>query len=236
MQVITPKALRQPLRENLTLMGEIAGRSTEQIASQDDAQRRMLLVELDSTTMRATDSPSRANPGFAAYVVDRVLPILRKHFGRGLSRKVMLVVPYAKQKELYLRHFFALRSRGWSRDELPVLHTIGTSRGHEADFVIFDVVNDTREGFLSDSRRICVATSRATKQMLWISGSLAKVKSDEETRCYRDITSGSAIRRSTIDRPLLHWKKYFVDKKCFHQTAPPEFEVPVDLALEDDKF
>lgn len=236
MQVITIPARRKNLTENLTLIGEIVGRDADEIAAQTDAQRRMLLVEVGSPTMRAVDSPSRANPGFAAYVVDVVLPILRRHFQRQLNKKVMLVVPYAKQKELYLRLFFKLRNQGWIRDELPALHTIGASRGQEADFVIFDVVNDTREGFLSDSRRMCVAASRATKQMLWISGSLAKVKSDEQTRCYRDVTAGGATRRLTIDRPLLHWKKYFVDKKCFHQTAPPEFEVPVDLTVEDDKF
>ncbi|KAI4750443.1 hypothetical protein E4T52_17353 [Aureobasidium sp. EXF-3400] len=236
MQVTTSTALDRDLTENRTLMGEIAGRSTKEIANQNDAQKRMLLVEVNSPTMRARDSPSRANPGFAAYVVEVVLPILRKHFGRRLKKKVMLVVPYAKQKELYLRHFFKLRSNGWAQNELPALYTINAAHGHEADFVIFDIVNDTREGFLSDPQRMCVAASRAKKQMLWITGDLSEVKTDKTIKYYRDINAGDTIKEVAIYRPLLHWKKYFESKKCTHQATPPDFEVPGDLAFYGDDF
>jgi hypothetical protein len=62
MQITTAAHLEKALTENLTRMGEIAGRSSKEIVSQTDAQRRMLLVEVDSPTMKAKDSPSRAKP------------------------------------------------------------------------------------------------------------------------------------------------------------------------------
>jgi hypothetical protein len=52
--------------------------------------------------MRAKDF-SRANTGFAAYVVEVVLPVLRESFRQKRNKKAMLVVSHAKQKELYLR-------------------------------------------------------------------------------------------------------------------------------------
>ncbi|CAD0098397.1 unnamed protein product [Aureobasidium mustum] len=213
MQITTSSSLKRPLRENTTLLGEIAGRSQKEIALQTDAQRRMLLVQVDSPTMKARDSPSRANPGFAAYVVDVVLPALQG---------------------VVWRLFYKLRRDGWSRLELPKLYTIDTAHGREADFVIFDVVNDTREGFLSDKTRMCLAASRAKQQMLWVTGDCSEIPTDTKTKYYRDSSDGDKIKQVTVSRPLLHWKKYFEDKKCTHQTAPPAFEVPTDLAYFGD--
>lgn len=47
----------------------------------------------------------RSIPGFAAYVVDIVLPKVRQEFGTSTRDNVLLITPYAKQKGLYRRHF-----------------------------------------------------------------------------------------------------------------------------------
>jgi hypothetical protein len=83
---------------------------------------------------------------------------------------------------------------------------------------------------------MCVAASRAKKQMLWITGNLSEVKTDETIRYYRDSDAGDTIKEVAIYRPLLHWKKYFESKKCTHQATPPESEVPGDLAFDGDDF
>jgi hypothetical protein len=70
--------------------------------------RDLLLVEVDGPTMKVKDSPSRVNPGFAACVVEVVLPVLRESFGLKRNKKTMLVIPCTKQKELYL--FLSLSS------------------------------------------------------------------------------------------------------------------------------
>jgi hypothetical protein len=167
MQITTAAHLEKSLTENLTVMGEIAGRGSKEIASQTNAQRRM--VEGNSPTMKAKDSPSRASPSFAAYVVEVALPVLRTSSGLNLDKKVMLVVFCAIQKELYLRLFSKLRSNGWSQNELPALCTIDSPHGHEADLVASGI-NNAREGFLSKPQRMCVTAGRAKQQMLWIIG------------------------------------------------------------------
>jgi hypothetical protein len=57
MQITTAAHPEKSLTENLTVMGEIAGRSSKEIVSQTDVQRRMLLVEMDSPTMKAKRPP-----------------------------------------------------------------------------------------------------------------------------------------------------------------------------------
>ena len=229
MRIRTSHSMKGDLYEHTTLMGRIANIPDNDIAAQSDYQKRLLHVVVDSPTMRAKDSTSRANPGFAAYVVDIVLPKVRKDFGDATRQNVMLIVPYAKQKELYRRLFTKLRRQGWTTAQLPQLSTIGSAHGHEAHLVIFDVVNDDYEGFLQDKKRCCVAFSRAKEQMIVISGTMTKIPTDTTTRVVRDATNGDSLKTITLKRPLLHWASWFVEIDCRHSAISPPFEIPPDL-------
>jgi hypothetical protein len=232
MSIRTKNSMKGNLQEHTTLMARITGLSDDsEIAAQTDYQKRLLHVVVDSPTMKAKDSKSRANPGFAAYVVDIVLPKIREDFGKTTYKNVMLIVPYAKQKELYRRLFAKLRGQGWTDAELPQLSTIDVAHGHEADLVIFDVVNDDYEGFLQDKKRCCVAFGRAKQQMIVISGALEEVDERTTTQIVRDATDGDKIKPITLKRPLLHWASWFVTVSCTHKTSPPAFIVPADLSF-----
>jgi len=223
------------LQEHTTLMGRIVGSPYSKIAAQSDHQKRILHVVVNSPTMKAKDTKSRANPGFAAYVVDIVLPKVRGDFGTSTHENVILIVPYAKQKELYRRHFVKLRSQGWTDAELPQLCTVDASHGYEAHLVVFDIVNDDYEGFLQDKKRCCVAFSRAKEQMIVISGALARVDQITKTRVVRDATNQSKMKTITLQCPLLHWTNWFASMDCRHTTAPPKFEIPTDLCFYDEE-
>ncbi|THW83990.1 hypothetical protein D6D18_07949 [Aureobasidium pullulans] len=230
LNISTVQEMNRDLDEHTRLMGKITGQSDSKIDKQSDYQKRLLHIVLDSPTMKAKDSPSRANPGFAAYVVGVIFPKVREEFGITTSENVMLVVPYAKHKELYQRHYAQLRAEGWTDAELPALTTIEVAHGHEANLVIFDAVNDNREGFLQDAERCCVAFSRAKQQMIFVSGRLLHVKSDI-TKTVVVRTTDGRLARTDVYRPLLHWAKYCVDHSCQWHESPPAFKVPSDLAF-----
>jgi hypothetical protein len=231
MSVRTRDDMKGDLQEHTKLMGRIVNPPETDIDAQTDYQKRLLQVVVHSPTMKARDSNSRANPGFAAYVVDVVLPEIRDEFGTTTRANVMLVVAYAKQKDLYHRHFAKLRAQGWADTEMPELFTVDASLGYDAHLAILDIVNDDWEGFLRDKSRCCVAFSRAKQQMIFISGRLAEVRVDDTRQVVRDATDDGKIKTIHLKRPLLHWASYFVTKKCQWDFAPPEFEIPADLAF-----
>jgi hypothetical protein len=231
MSIRTVGSLKEPLKSHTQLMGKIANRPDSEIEKQTEYQKRMLYVNVDSPTMKSKDSPSRANPGYAAYVVNTLFPILREEFGKTLRSKVKLIVPYAKQKELYFRWFFELQKAGWSTEELPEISTIAVAHGDETHLVILDLVNDEYEGFMKDESRCCVAFSRAREQMIVIGGKMSETNTRGEPKMFRDATDGNKHKIITIKRPLLHWKVYFENNLCTHETRPPKFVIPDDLAF-----
>lgn len=230
--VRTRDDMKGELQEHTRLLGSIMNLPADRITAQTDHQKRMLQVVVrDSPPMKAKDSKSRANPGFAAYVVDVVLPKVRQEFGTSTRDNVLLITPYAKQKELYHRHFVNLRSQGWTDAELPRLSTVDSSHGLEAHLAILDIVNDEREGFMQDKERCCLAFGRAKEQMIVISGTLARVRHDTTTQVVKDVTDGDKVKTVTLSRPLLHWAKWFVTIDCQFSCVPPEFDIPADLAF-----
>jgi hypothetical protein len=132
--------------------------------------RDLLLVEVDGPTMKVKDSPSRVNPGFAACVVEVVLPVLRESFGLKRNKKAMLVIPCTKQKELYLFLSLKLRGDGWSSEELSALFTIGIPH-----VVISDIFIDTTEELLS-TLDICASPPAALGSRCPVSLDFSHVK------------------------------------------------------------
>jgi hypothetical protein len=230
-RIRTKGSMKGDLQGHTTLMGRIVNLPYSKIATQSDCQKRLLHVIVDSPTMEAKDTNSRANPGFAAYVTGIVLPKVRADFGNTTHENVMLIVPYAKQKELYRRLFAKMRTQGWTDADLPQLFTVDVAHGQEAHLVILDIVNDDYEGFLQDKKRCCVAFGRAKEQMIVISGALAQVEQNTTTQVVRDVTDGDKVKNITLKRPLVHWAGWFVTIKCTHEATPPAFNIPTDLAF-----
>ncbi|KAI5202072.1 hypothetical protein E4T39_04879 [Aureobasidium subglaciale] len=229
MSIRTVGAMKNALNKYTDLMGRIAGRSQDEIDQQSEAQKRMLCVELDSICMRAKDSRSRANPGNAAYVIRVVFPQLRIAFGKNMRKMVILLTPYAKQKELYGRWYWQLRKEGWIDVELPEIMTVDVSHGHEAHMTIVDVVNDNYEGFLKDPSRMLVMMSRARHQLLMVCGEMANVDVEVKKKLYTDVTNGNKVKQLDVQRPILHWKNYMNNNKCTHETKAPDHDIPSDL-------
>lgn len=234
MRIRTKGSMKGNLQGHTTLMGRIVNLPYSKITTQSDYQKRLLHVIVDSPTMEAKDTNSRANPGFAAYVTDIVLPKVRADFDKTTHKNVILIVPYAKQKELYRRLFPKMRTQGWTDAELPQLFTVDAAHGQEAHLVIFDVVNDDYEGFLQDKKRCCVAFGRAKEQTIAISGALAQVDQSTTKQLVRDATDSDKVKEIILKRPLVHWATYFATKKCTHEAAPLHFEIPADLAFYDE--
>ncbi|KAI5269518.1 hypothetical protein E4T47_06991 [Aureobasidium subglaciale] len=212
-------------------MGKVLGLTDAEIAKQTEKQRRMLYVNVATPTMKSRDSHSRANPGNAAWVILVLFPILREEFGEKMHEDLMLLVPYAKQKELYLRWYFELRKQGWTDKQLPRISTIDVSHGDESKFVIFDLVNDEYEGFLQDPARTCVAWGRAKDGMFVIGGNMSHVDGDFKIKKFRDATDGDKLKDFALYRPILHWKRFYEGNRCTYDTVPPDFVVPTDLAF-----
>ncbi|KAI5201536.1 hypothetical protein AUEXF2481DRAFT_92785 [Aureobasidium subglaciale EXF-2481] len=234
MSIITTGNMKKPMSEHTTLMGKVLGLTDAEIAKQTEKQKRMLYVNVATPTMKSRDSHSRANPGYAAWVILVLFPLLLAEFGEKLQEDVMLIVPYAKQKELYLRWYFELRKQGWTDKQLPRISTIDVSHGDESKFVILDLVNDEYEGFLQDPARTCVAWGRAKDGMFTIGGNMSQVDDSHKVKKFRDATDGDKLKDFVLYRPIRHWKRYYEDNLCAFKTAPPEFVVPDDLAFYDE--
>ena len=205
-QIKTATSKRGELKEHRTLMGEIAGSDESKIEKMTDEQRRMLYVQVNQApTMKCTTSKSRANPGYVAYMTQKVLPVIRKHFGKQTSQKTLLLVPYARQHEMYRQIEFELLKNGWNRSELPRLTTIDSARGRQAKLVILDLTNDNYEGFMNNLKRCCVAWSRAEEQMIVIGGAMDNVNHDDKEKVIKDATDSNKWKTIKYRVPLAHW-------------------------------
>jgi len=87
----------------------------------------------------------------------------------------MLIVTYKGAYDLYVAHLSSLRRcEKYDKQYMPILKTVDSSMGSEADHVIFDTSLDNADnlgqlGFLRDDERVHVAASRA-KEVCWIVG------------------------------------------------------------------
>lgn len=90
--------------------------------------------------------------------------------GNTQAKDIAIITPYSKQVQLIRNSL----SSGWNKiphSELITVGTVDSFQGQETDIVIFSAVrsNDLNElGFLRDSRRLCVAITRARKGLILI--------------------------------------------------------------------
>ena len=110
----------------------------------------------------------RSNPREAQMVVDIVSRLIR--FGDVQESKIAVISPYAKQVQL-IRSELLLSSRKMLRSDNIRVGTVDSFQGQETDIVIFSAVrsNEMNElGFLRDSRRLCVALTRARRGLILV--------------------------------------------------------------------
>ena len=127
----------------------------------------------------ATSTHSLSNP----HNVNCTLTLLAHLFDYGLAPKdVMIVVPYAAQKQLYITALKEFAKWAANQAERPALReasktmanikvqvvTIDSVQGTESSWVIFDTVVTDRPGFLTEKARPAVACSRAQDALIVI--------------------------------------------------------------------
>jgi regulator of nonsense transcripts 1 len=90
--------------------------------------------------------------------------------GNTQAKDIAIITPYSKQVQIIRNSL----SSGWNKiphSELITVGTVDSFQGQETDIVIFSAVrsNGLNElGFLRDSRRLCVAITRARKGLILI--------------------------------------------------------------------
>ena len=127
--------------------------------------------------VRSEEGGSVSNLDEAAFVLDRAVEWLTKHPGISLG----IVAPYAAQVET-LREGWSerLRAQPALREGAVTIHTVDGFQGQERDAMLVSLTrsNDKGEvGFLSESRRIHVAQTRA-KMACMLVGDSATLSSD----------------------------------------------------------
>ncbi|KAK4895776.1 hypothetical protein LTR27_006258 [Elasticomyces elasticus] len=160
------------------------------MSSPDGLGRRSRWFEIagDNVQMSGVAGPgglySSGNWQHYLFVLQRLLPALRKLYGKEVFWKVTLVVPYERQRRLYKDEFDRLMKQGVEQCELPDVWTVTAADHHETismtDVVILDLVKSRgghQLGFLKDDDRAAAMFTRARKASLIISGDL---RNDDE--------------------------------------------------------
>ena len=127
--------------------------------------------------VRSQEGGSVSNPDEASFVLDRAAEWLNLHPGMSLG----IVAPYAAQVET-LREGWSERVRAQQglRQAAVTIHTVDGFQGQERDAMLVSLTrsNDKGEvGFLSESRRIHVAQTRA-KMACMLVGDSATLSTD----------------------------------------------------------
>ncbi|KAL1624975.1 hypothetical protein SLS54_003701 [Diplodia seriata] len=179
-----PPQLANCLQEISGLEGEVP----------QDVLRLLYFDVKDSTLRKSSNSSSRANLEHVEFVMT-IVRKLQDTLGESTKERVMIQTPYRRQASVYRDYLIDAyrkeRSAGEGVDQnlLPVVKTVDSAQGSEADIVILDLVNINADkpsdiGHMSDENRACVALTRA-KEVLWIvggsfRGDLADVRFDPE--------------------------------------------------------
>ena len=112
-------------------------------------------------------STSLQNPAEAACVT-RVVCQLRSSYGLGADlRDVMIITPYAAQRDLLQRHLVNCFG-DVPRERLPTVSTIDGCQGAEREHVVLSLVRTNRQkvnSFATCPKHLCVALTRAKETM-----------------------------------------------------------------------
>ena len=235
--ILTPDERKMPLEpKHRNLIPSIRGPNNND-TELTEAQARLLYVDIpQSRMMRSRSSGSKANPGFATFVVQNVMPALRQRFGEQTRAKCAIITPYRRQLELYNSLTYGLRQQGWKVPEMPQVWTIDSFQGRESDLVIIDLVNNHTEGFLRDIRRACVAFTRAKEMQIIIGGAFKGANAPANpVKVVRDVSQNNKIREIQLHAPLVYLRKYCIDNLCWEEIrAPKVFDMPTDLYVPTD--
>lgn len=154
----------------LVAHAHVAQHRLEDLGAQPDPLRDGPFIFIDTAgkgweELRLGDDPSTSNPAQAQRVKDEAIRVA----SRGVAwSEIAIISPYDAQARLLRQLMAPQRAQGLE------IATIDSFQGREKEAVILDLVrcNDRQEiGFLSDTRRMNVALTRAKRQLIVIGDS-----------------------------------------------------------------
>ncbi|KAL0257862.1 hypothetical protein SLS55_007029 [Diplodia seriata] len=182
----TAKTVDHPIDKSLaSTLGQVISLDMKKAIHQRQIMLQYIQVQ-GSKLRRSNRSHSRANLENLEWVMNAISvmqPVLKDE----MRTKVAILTPYKRQRKEYEDRLLKFRkSSGLPATNIPQVATVDSFQGHEADYVLLDLVNVKADkvadiGFLKDDRRINVAITRG-KKMLWViggafTGRLAELKS-----------------------------------------------------------
>lgn len=232
--ILTDRRCNRPLdKKYRTIMSKIRALKSNEKLSEE--QVRMLYIEVpDAPMMKSHSSNSKANPGYVAVIVQRVLPVLCEILGHQVNSECMIITPYRRQLELWLTTFYSLRKSGWLASELPQIYTVDGSQGRERMLTIIDLVNHKTAGFMSDPKRANVSITRAKLMRILVGGSFDAVKPpfEKSVKYVRDATNDLKVREIELDGPVAFYRAQHKKMHCWEVIRVQQDQnvvVPEDL-------
>lgn len=207
-----------PLKDHKDLIPSIRGPLPGNL-EWDEYTLRLLWVEIEnSQTEKYPGSASTANRYHIKFFMDKILPALQKEYPGEVFDKCMIITPYRLQKETYERAFREERCKGVSSDNLPQIYTVDSGQGHEAENVIIDVTQCSKEGFLADLSRMNVTFSRGKERHIILSGPLNAVRGRDMVKLSEPLDKDSTpVQYMVNSSALLHHKQYAFNHDCLIQ-------------------
>ena len=202
----------------------------------NEAQQRMLYVEVvNAPVMRSMGDNSKANPGYVALVVQKILPVLREAFDEATFAECSVITPYKRHVELYKAAFYALRKQGWSVAHLPQLYTVDGFQGRESNLTVVDLTNHDRAGFMSNAKRACVAFTRAREVQIIVGGAFDGGRPPiPQTKWVRDVNDKDKPCEIKLHGPVAFYRLHYKLVLAWQQMYAPdvgEQVIPSDLYI-----
>ena len=187
----------------------------------------LAFINVDNNIEVVHNFGGKSNPKEADMVVDIVSHMLAS--GRILAKNISIITPYSKQVQL-IRNSLSSNWNQIPHSELITVGTVDSFQGQETDIVIFSAVrsNDLNElGFLRDSRRLCVAITRARKGLILV-GNQSCLKS---CRHWSALISSCEERGCILDGDGLYMSE---EKRLLDNAKESSKSLPINQLLFDE--
>jgi hypothetical protein len=162
-----------------------------------DDQLRLHGFTVTGIIHKNENTSSRLNAEQAMFTLDRVVPIQQAYFKDKTEENCMIITGYGETVSFIEFEIFKRRAQSaprLPRSNYPSVHTIDSSHGREAAWVVVlstanDAISGRDLGFMKDNWRMNVAFTRATDILTYVHGPLQgllrqKVKLDSTTNVF----------------------------------------------------
>ena len=123
-----------------------------------------------------SESTSISNPEEAAFLIKHILrlaALLKEHYSKDNFPTIGVISPYRQQVLLMKEYFGHARELAGLSDRISI-NTIDSFQGQERDIICISMCRSNANGeigFLSDTRRMNVAMTRAKKKLIVVGDS-----------------------------------------------------------------